>query len=285
MDHAVYLILLTLIGIGTLVLISLGLAVIFGLMGVINLAHGEFLMLGAVLTVVVHERIPLVPAMVVAALAVGVFGAVVEVLLIKRLAGRMEYTLLSTFGLSLIMIQAIALTYGTSPRTIHTPLGTVGIGDFSLSTYQLLLVPVAALLVAATYLVLTRTNYGLMSRAAIANGPTAACCGVNVSRINTITFALGATLTGAAGAVLAPLVAVVPTLGVDYVARAFMTVVVGGAGVITGTAAAAGVLGTVQTLVSDVTNAILGAGALLLTSIVLLRFMPAGISGRMGREM
>lgn len=286
MEHAIDLALLTLIGIGVLVIVSLGLAIVFGLMGVINLAHGELLMLGAVGTVLLSQAgIPLAAAMVLSALGVAVVGAIVEVLVIRRLYGRREYTLLATFGLGLIIVQVVALTYGTAPRTVSAQLGTVHLGGATASTYQLLLVGVAAAMLAGVYLVMTRTHYGLMARAATQNAGMAASVGVNAARVNMITFAFGAGVAGLGGALLTPLVAVVPTLGADYVARAFMTVIVGGPAVVTGTAAAAGALGVVQSLVGDWTTPVLGAGALLVCAIVILRVMPTGISGRLRRAL
>jgi branched-subunit amino acid ABC-type transport system permease component len=284
MDYALDLLLLTLIGVAVLVLISLGLAVMFGMMRVINLAHGEFLMLGAVGTVILDEHgVPLTLSMIIAGLLVGAVGVVVERLVVRFLYGRIEYTLLATFGLSLIITQVVALTYGDLPRSVGIPFGALHIGHYAVATYQLVLVPVAAALALGVYLVFRFTRYGLTARAATENPAMAASLGINPARTNTTTFAFGALLAGFAGALLTPLVAVVPTLGVDYVARAFMTVVVGGAGVVTGTVAASGALGVVESLVSQWTTPVVGAGALLLGAIVLLRFLPHGISGRLGR--
>ncbi len=269
-----------------LVIVSVGLAVIFGMMGVINLAHGEFLMLGAFFTLSgVRAGLNVWLAMVVASVAVGVVGLVVERLLIQFLYGRLAATMLATWGLSLILVQVVVLVYGPATQGIPTPLGSMRIGQFLLSEYNLVLIAAAALLLALVYWVFTRTRYGTMARAATQLPQMASSIGINAKRINMLTFAFGAALAGAGGALLAPVAGVVPSMGQAYVGRAFMTVVVGGPGVLTGTAAASGLLGSVDSLVSNVFSSFLGTASLLIVAIVLLRLLPTGISGRLRRQL
>jgi len=269
-----------------LVIVSVGLAVIFGMMGVINLAHGEFLMLGAFFTLSgVRAGLNVWVAMVVASVAVGVVGLVVERLLIQFLYGRLAATMLATWGLSLILVQVVVLVYGPATQGIPTPLGSMSIGRFSLSEYNLVLIAAAALLLAVVYWVFTRTRYGTMARAATQLPQMASAIGINAKRINMLTFAFGAALAGAGGALLAPVAGVVPSMGQAYVGRAFMTVVVGGPGVLTGIAAASGLLGSVYSVVSNVFSSFLGTASLLVVAIVLLRLLPTGISGRLRRQL
>ena len=269
-----------------LVVISLGLAVIFGMMGVINLAHGEFLMLGAFFTLSgVRAGLNVWLAMLAAALAVGLVGLAVERLLIQFLYGRLAATMLATWGLSLILVQVVVLAYGPATQGIPTPLGAVRVGRYSLSEYNLVLIAAALLLLAVVFLVFTRTRYGTMARAATQLPDMAGAVGINARRVNMLTFAFGAALAGAGGALLAPVAGVVPSMGQAYVGRAFMTVVVGGPGVLTGTAAAAGLLGGVDSLVSNIFSSFLGTASLLLVAIVLLRLLPTGISGRWRRQL
>jgi len=269
-----------------LVIVSVGLAVIFGMMGVINLAHGEFLMLGAFFTLSgVRAGLNVWVAMVVASVAVGVVGLMVERLLIQFLYGRLAATMLATWGLSLILVQVVVLVYGPATQGIPTPLGSMSIGRFSLSEYNLVLIAAAALLLAVVYWVFTRTRYGTMARAATQLPQMASAIGINAKRINMLTFAFGAALAGAGGALLAPVAGVVPSMGQAYVGRAFMTVVVGGPGVLTGTAAASGLLGSVYSVVSNVFSSFLGTASLLVVAIVLLRLLPTGISGRLRRQL
>lgn len=273
-------------GVALLVVISLGLAVIFGMMGVINLAHGEFLMLGAFFTLSgVRAGLNVWLAMIVAALAVGLVGLAVERLLIQFLYGRLAATMLATWGLSLILVQVVVLAYGPATQGIPTPLGAVRVGRYSLSEYNLVLIAAALLLLAVVFLVFTRTRYGTMARAATQLPDMAGAVGINARRVNMLTFGFGAALAGAGGALLAPVAGVVPSMGQAYVGRAFMTVVVGGPGVLTGTATAAGLLGSVDSLVSNVVSSFLGTASLLVVAIVLLRLLPTGISGRWRRQL
>jgi len=269
-----------------LVIISLGLAVIFGMMGVINLAHGEFLMLGAFFTLsAVRAGLNVWVAMLAASLGVGIVGLIVERTLIQFLYGRLAATMLATWGLSLILVQVVVLAYGPATQGIPTPLGSVSVGRYSLSEYNLVLIGAAALLLAVVFVVFTRTRYGTMARAATQLPDMAAAVGVNAKRVNMLTFGFGAALAGAGGALLAPIAGVVPSMGQAYVGRAFMTVVVGGPGVLTGTAAAAGLLGGVDSFVSNTFTSFLGTASLLLVAIVLLRLLPTGISGRLRKQL
>ncbi|MBA2444842.1 MAG: branched-chain amino acid ABC transporter permease [Nocardioidaceae bacterium] len=286
LDELINLAISLLTTVSILVIISIGLAVIFGMMGVINLAHGEFLMLGAFFTLSGHRAgLNIWVAMVVAALGVGVVGLVVERLLIQFLYGRLAATMLATWGLSLILVQAVVLIYGPATQGIPTPLGSTRVGDYSVSQYNMVLIAVAVALLGLVYVVFTRTRYGTTARAATQLPTMAAAVGINAKVTNMFTFAFGAVLAGAAGALLAPVAGVVPGMGQAYVGRAFMTVVVGGPGVLTGTASSATLLGTVDSVVSNATTSFLGVAALLVVAIVLLRVLPTGISGRTGRQL
>lgn len=269
-----------------LVIMSVGLAVIFGMMGVINLAHGEFLMLGAFFTLTgVRHGLNIWIAMVIASIAVGLIGIVVERTLIQFLYGRLAATMLATWGLSLILVQLAVIVYGPTTQGIPTPLGSFRIGQYSVSDYTLAIIGGAVLLLILVLWVFTRTRYGVMARAATERPAMASALGINARRLNTVTFGFGCALAGAGGALLAPIAGVVPSMGQAYVGRAFMTVVVGGPGVLTGTASAAGLLGTVNSVVSQTATPLLGTTALLVVSMVLLRLLPTGISGRWGRRL
>lgn len=274
------------LSIAILVLVSLGLAVLFGMMGIINLAHGEFLMFGAFATLGgVRLGLPLPLAMLLATAVVAAFGGLVERLLVRHLYGRLADSMLATWGLSLIMAQAATMIFGASTQGIPTPGGSVRIGDYSIALYSLLLIGAALLLLVLLYVVFTRTRYGVMARAAVQLPQMAAAIGIDPRRINALTFMLGAALAGAAGALLAPLVGVMPTMGQAYIARAFMTVIVGGSGVLTGSAAASVLLGGVENIVSYLATPFFGQAALLLLAIGLVRVMPTGITGRWRRQL
>ena len=285
-DQIISLLVSVLFSVATLVIIALGLAVIFGMMRIINLAHGEFLMLGAfAVLAATRAGLAIWPAMLLAPLVVGVIGLVIERLVIRHLYGRILDTMLATWGLSLVLTQVATIIFGPATQGIATPLGSVQIDTYSISQYSLLLIVVAILLLALTYLVFTRTRYGLMAQAATQLPEMASALGIDVQRSNMVTFAFGSALAGAGGALLAPISGVVPTMGVAFVARAFMTVIVGGQALLVGSTAAAGLLGTVDNVVSYLTTPFLGQGAVLVVAIVLLRLLPQGLSGHWKRQL
>lgn len=284
-DQLLNIVISLLSSVSLLVIISLGLAVAFGMMGVINLAHGEFLMLGAFFTLSgTKAGLNIWLAMLVAALAVGVFGMAVERLLLRHLYGRLAATMLATWGLGLVCVGGVQLIYGETNEALATPLGSVRVGDYSFAVYTLVQIVAAIGLLALTYFLFTHTRYGAMARAASSLPSMAAALGVDVSRTNMLTFGFASSLAGAAGALLAPVVNLVPTMGQAYVGKAFMTVVVGGPGVLSGTAASSGLLGGVNYSVSQLVTPVIGTVTLLLVAIVVLRFLPTGISGRWTRS-
>ena len=274
------------LSIAILALVSLGLAVMFGMMGIINLAHGEFLMCGAYVTLsLTRIDVPLWLAIPLAGLAVGMLGYGVERLLIRFLYGRLADSMLATWGLSLIMAQLTVLAFGPSTQGIPTPLGSVSIDGYSFSRYAFVIIVCAVLLMALVYLMFTRTRYGVMARAAVQNPAMAAAVGINPRKLNALNFAFGAALAGWAGGLLAPMVGVMPSMGEAYIARAFMTVIVGGPGIITGTASASLLLGGIENVVSYLSTPFFGQGALLIVAIIAVRLLPTGISGRWQRQL
>ncbi len=289
MDLAAVLILQVVSSIATLVLISIGLAVIFGMMRVINLAHGEFIMLGGyTVFVATNAGVNLWFAMLVLApLTVGLIGIVVERLVIRHLYGRMVDTLLASWGLSLFFVGLITTIFGnTTTSQISPPFGALRVGVYSISGYDLFLIFMACLVVAALYGLLRFTKFGLIARGTMQNADMAAALGVNPARVYMVTFGLGAALSGLAGGLLAPLSAVLPTMGAAFIAKAFITVISGGAAILLGTASASALLGTVNTIATYLTTPVLGEVALLLAAIILLRLLPRGITGRFfGRSL
>ncbi|MEM8795690.1 MAG: branched-chain amino acid ABC transporter permease [Pseudomonadota bacterium] len=283
MDYAVVLVLQIIAGIANIALIALGLAIIFGMMRVINLAHGEFLMLGGY-TVVVTTNLGVniwIAMFICAPIVVGLIGVIVERVLIRFLYGRMIDTLLATWGLSLFLIGLVTIIFGPqTATTISPPIAAVQIGDFSSSGYELFLIFVTLGIIGGVYWVLRYTKLGLMARGTMQNSDMAEALGVSTTRVYMITFGLGSAVAGLAGGLLAPITGVVPTIGALYIAKAFITVISGGAAILAGTASAAGLLGAVNGIVTFATGPTIGEVALLISAIILLRLMPSGITGR-----
>ena len=274
-------------GIANLALISLGLAIIFGMMRVINLAHGEFLMLGGY-TVVVATNAGVniwIARLILAPLVVGIIGVIVERLLIRWLYGRMVDTLLATWGLSLLLIGLVTSIFGASTATtISPPLGIIRIGDYSASGYELFLIVVTAILFVAIFATLKLTRLGLVARGTMQNPEMSSALGVSTTRTYMITFGLGAGVTGLAGGLLAPVTGVLPSIGATYIAKAFITVISGGSAILAGTASGSVLLGGINGIFAFITGPTIGEVALLVTAIVLLRLMPRGITGRFFRK-
>ncbi|MGK9170695.1 branched-chain amino acid ABC transporter permease [Inquilinus limosus] len=288
MELAAILALDVLNGVASLILLCTGLAIIFGMMRIINLAHGEFLMLGAYATVVsTNAGVNVWVAMlVVAPLFVGAVSLVVERCLIRFLYGRLVDTMLATWGLSLFIVGLVTTIYGNTIQGVPTPLGGFSIGAYRSSLYTLFLVAMAALLLAAVWAVLRYTRLGLIARATMQNPAMAAALGVSPNRVYMATFAVGAAITGLAGGLLAPVSGVVPTMGAAYVAKAFITVVGGGSAILAGTASAAGLFGFINQMAAYLTTPVFGEVTLFVSAIILIRVLPQGISGRFfGRSL
>ncbi|MGI4812830.1 MAG: branched-chain amino acid ABC transporter permease [Janthinobacterium lividum] len=271
-----------LVSIATLIMISIGLGVIFGMMKVINLAHGEFMMLGAYAAVLAaqHGVNLWIAILVVAPLCVGVLGLVVERLIIRWLYGRIVDTMLATWGLSLALSGLASMVFGNDPRAIDTPLGSFSLGGYEASLYGVVIIVAAVASLLGWYALLRLTRLGLVMRATMQNGRMAAALGVAPPKIYMLTFAFGAAMAGLAGGLLAPLSGVSPMLGAAYVAKAFITVVGGGPAFIAGTGLAATGFGIINELTSFFYTPVIGDLALLVAAILAIRLMPNGITGR-----
>lgn len=269
-----------------LVIISMGLALIFSLMRVINLAHGEFIVLGGYAAIAAHHAgLPVwLSVLVVPPLAVGLFGMLVERFVIRHLYGRMVDTMLATWGLSLLVSGALVTVFGNTTTGLPNPLGPVSIGDgtsgYQVSGYSLFIIGAALAMVAGVFVVLRFTRAGLVVRGAMASAQIVSALGYDPHRIYLLTFAAGAALSGLAGGILAPLVAITPMAGGQFIAKAFITVITGGASVLAGATSAGVLLGASGKAVELVWTPVAGEIAQLLIAIVLLRLLPQGVTGR-----
>jgi branched-subunit amino acid ABC-type transport system permease component len=271
--------------IASLALMSVGLAIIFGMMKVINLAHGEFLMLGGYAAIEAN-RFGLsiwVAMLIVAPIVVGVIGIIVERTIIRWLYGRMIDTMLATWGLSLFLVGLTTAIFGNTTVGLSAPLGSFEIGQYRTSAYTLFVIGVGIVVLGGVLAILRFTKLGLIARGTMQNANMAAALGVNPSRVYSITFGVGAALTGLAGAVVAPVSGIFPTIGAAYVAKCFITVIGGGASIVMGTAAASTLFGAVNQIATYVSTPVFGEVALLAAAIVLIRALPQGITGRFFR--
>ena len=285
MDLVALLAIQVIYAIASLALMSVGLAIIFGMMKVINLAHGEFLMLGGYAAIEAN-RLGLsiwIAMLIVAPIVVGAIGIIVERTVIRWLYGRMIDTMLATWGLSLFLVGLTTAIFGNTTVGLSAPLGSFEIGQYRTSAYTLFVIGVAIGVLGGVLAALRFTKLGLIARGTMQNANMAAALGVNPSRVYSITFGLGAALTGLAGAVVAPVSGIFPTIGAAYVAKCFITVIGGGASIVMGTASSSTLFGAVNQIATYVTTPVFGEVALLAAAIVLIRALPQGITGRFFR--
>lgn len=266
----------------TLGLTTLGLAVVFGLLGVMNMAHGEFVMLGAYAVVTVQSwGWPIATAMPLAMLVCGVLGYAVERWLIRPLYARPFDTLLATWGLAMVMRKTVEAVYGRGYRNIESTLGApVSLGGVQYPGYRLALIALALVLMIALALWYRRSTMGLRVRAMTGNPVLAQALGIDTRRLASQTFVIGVVLAGAAGVLLAPLVRIEPGIGVNYLLDSFFVLVVGGLGTLGGFGGGVGVIGGTQSVVSSLLGQTSGYAVVLVLSILFLWLKPNGLFGR-----
>ena len=283
-----------------LLLVALGLAITYGAMGVINMAHGEMVMIGAYVTVMsgiwlgtnIFVAIPL--AFVVTAL----LGLLIERIVVRRLYGRLLDTLLATWGIAILIQQAVRLEFGLSFLGIHieglgpglqkvdVPVmlqGTLSIGGAGINRYRTFIILVTAVLALLTWFLVYRTSLGMQVRAIIRNPKMAAACGIDVTRVNALTFAFGSGLAGVAGVMMSGFKTVFPDMGTSMVVDGFLVVVMGGVGSLLGSVLSAGILGEINGLVAAATNDILARAVVFGVVIAIIVLKPKGLFALKGR--
>lgn len=268
-----------------LVIAAAGLAVIFGMMGIINLAHGEFIMCGAYVTAATARAgLPLPLAILCGALVAGIIGMALERTVIRHLYHRPLESIIATWGISLIATQGVLIVLGSTMPGIGTPFGSVMVGERSYSIYRFVLMGAAVGLLIGLYLLFYRTRFGVIARATIQRPHMASALGVDTRRIYGLTFGLGAALAGLAGGLYAPTMTMVPTMGSTFIVESFVTVVVGGADIFVGAAPAAAILAIIKAAMTAWYGQLFGQIGLLVTVILVIRLLPGGLSAWLKRS-
>jgi len=265
-----------------LMLIALGLAIIYGVTGVINLAHGEVVMLGAYCAWVLQTQfgLSLLVSLVPIFALLFVFGWIIEAVIIRHLYDRPLDTILATWGIGVMAQQAVRLLAGGELRYVEMPpslSSSITIFGATESSYRLFVLVVAVGLFALTWYIYRKTSFGLKLRAITQNRSVASSFGVNSARIYRQTFAFGAGVAGLAGALVSPLKSVSPEMGTSYVVDAFMVVVLGGVQSLFGTMASSAILGELSGLLAFFSNDTIAKALVLLLIVVLIRFRPQGL--------
>ena len=263
-------------------LVVLGLAVVFGLLGVMNMAHGEFVMLGAYSAVLVQAAgLPLALSIPLAIVVAAATGALVEWLVIRHLYRRPFDTFLATWGLAVLLREAIEALFGREYRSVDQLLpGTVDLGGIDYPVYRLVLLGFVIVLFACLMLWYRRSNTGARIKAMVSNPPLAAAVGIDTVRLARWTFVFGVSTAGLAGALLAPLVRVEPYMGLDYLLSSFFILVVGGLGTVEGMLLGSAVISGTDTVVSAVFDKTTGYISVLAISILFLWLRPHGLYSR-----
>ncbi|RTL49602.1 MAG: urea ABC transporter permease subunit UrtB [Bradyrhizobiaceae bacterium] len=281
-----------------LLLAAIGLAITFGVMGVINMAHGEMVMIGAYVTFVVQEVIrtsypglfdySLVIALPLAFLVAGAIGVVIERTIIRFLYGRPLETLLATWGLSLVLQQAVRTIFGPTNREVGNPSwmsGSFDIGQLSITYNRLWIVVFTIAVFFVLQAMLRFTSLGLEMRAVTQNRRMAASMGIATSRVDALTFGLGSGIAGIAGVALSQIDNVSPNLGQSYIIDSFMVVVFGGVGNLWGTLVGALTLGMANKFLEPVAGAVLAKIAILVLIILFIQKRPRGLFALKGRSV
>jgi urea transport system permease protein len=277
---------------------AIGLAVIFGLMGVINLAQGELIMIGAYVTWLVQEALRyLAPALLdwylilaipVAFLVTALIGIALEAILLRHLYRRPLMSLLATWAVSLFLINLVRVTFGTQNLNFVTPFYVTGgvpvIGDFIFTWNRMFAIAFAILTLSLTWGLMRLTPLGLNIRAVTQNRTMAGCIGIPVRRVDRMAFGLGSGLAGLAGLALAPIYSVNPQMGQNFIIDSFMVVVLGGVGTIVGTVVAALGIGQVNVLIEPLWGAVAAKVIVLLMIIAFLQWRPEGLFAIKGRR-
>jgi urea transport system permease protein len=278
-----------------LLLAAIGLAITFGVMGVINMAHGEMVMLGAYATYVVQSVLPpslqnwsLAFAIPLAFVVAGVVGIAIERLVIRYLYTRPLETLLATWGVSLILQQGVRSLFGANNRLVSNPpfmSGAFHVGGLEITTNRLWIIVLSALVFVGLQLVLRATPFGLQMRAVTQNRRMAAAMGISTARVDMLAFGLGSGVAGIAGVALSQIDNVSPNLGQGYIIDSFMVVVFGGVGNLWGTAFGALMIGLANKLLEPLIGAVQGQIVLLIVIILFIQRRPRGLFALRGRAV
>jgi len=265
-----------------LLLVALGLAIIYGTTGVINLAHGEFVMLGAysAWALQTYANIGLFEGLILIFIIVAFIGFIIERVVIRHLYDRPLDTILATWGVGIMAQQIIRLTAGGELRYVEMPpsLGSsISVLGVETSAFRMFVLVTAAALFGLTWFLMYRTNVGMKLRAITQNREMASSFGINSGKVYSMTFAYGCGLAGLAGALVSPLKSVSPEMGTTYVVDAFMVVVLGGVESLLGTVASSIILGELNGFLAFFTNDTFAKATIFLAIVILIRFRPQGL--------
>ena len=268
-----------------LLMIALGLAIIYGTTGVINMAHGEFVMIGAYTSWFLQTKLgmgliaSIIPIFIITAL----MGFLIERLIIRHLYNRLLDTILATWGIGVILQQFIRLTVGSELKYLEIPsymAGSMSLFGQQVSIYRVFIFLFAIAIFILAWFIIFKTKFGMKLRAVTQNKDIASCFGVNSGAVYSATFAFGTGMAALAGAFIAPLKSISPDMGTNYIIDAFMVVVLGGVESLVGTAASSFIIGETSSFIASFSNDTLAKALVLVITILILRIKPEGLFTR-----
>jgi branched-chain amino acid transport system permease protein len=261
------------------VLVVLGLGIIAGMMGIFNFAHGEFVLLGAYTTYLVYSfGLPVWLGMLAAPLVVAAIGFVLERLVIRRFYATPIAAMLGTYALGLIIREGVRSLIGGLYISVPEPIvGSLTVGDVQLSRWRCAIVVITAVVMIASYLLLTRTSFGLRVRAALENPSLARASGISTNALYAVTFTFGAALAGLAGALVVPMFSLFADLGIRFLIQGFFAIMLGGIGTFEGSVAGAAVVGALSAALPWAVAPVLADVLILVIAIVFVKLKPGGL--------
>jgi len=262
-----------------IVLVVLGLGIIASMMGIFNFAHGEFVLLGAFTTYLVYKRgLPVWLGMLAAPIVLGAIGLVLERTVIRRFYAAPIVAMLGTYALGLVIRETVRGLIGGLYLSIPEPVvGSYVVGGVQLSKWRLMIIVITVLVMTVSYLLLTRTAFGLRVRAALENPALARASGISTDTIYALTFAFGAALAGLAGALVVPIFSLFADLGIRFLIQGFLAVMLGGVGTFEGPVAGAGVIGTLSAALPWAVSPVLADVLVFVIAIVIVKLRPGGL--------
>ncbi|MCY4301332.1 MAG: hypothetical protein OXC68_06305 [Aestuariivita sp.] len=265
--------------ISILMLVGLGLAIIYGLMGVINLSHGDFVTIGAFcLAIIQGLGGSFWLALLIAPLIGALLGFLTEQAIIRFLYARPLATIMATWGLSLIIQQSLQLIFGAAPQKVFSPLTTsINLLGVNYPSYRVVMVALSIAIIVMAFVIIRKTKFGLDLRTIIQDRDMAEALGIDTKFVYSIAFSLGTALAAIAGVLLAPLTAVIAQMGINYLAKSFFVVIVGGAGSVPGVVAGSLFVGGTETLLNYIVPTTLSQALVLVFAIILVRVRPSGL--------
>jgi branched-chain amino acid transport system permease protein len=266
------------------VLVVLGLGIIASMMGIFNFAQGEFVLLGAYVTYLVYSAgLPVWLGMLAAPFVVGALGFVLERTIVRRFYAAPIVAMLGTYALGLIIREIVRGLIGGLYLSVPEPLGgSVNIGTMHFSTWRLVIILITALVMVGSYLLLSRTAFGLRIRASLENPALARASGISTNAIYGATFAFGAALAGLAGALIVPVFSLFADLGLRFLIQGFVAVMVGGVGSFAGPVAGAGVIGTLAAALPWIIQPVIADVLVFVLAIIFIKFRPQGLISAKG---